>query len=113
MTFRVDHSNPAMISLSGSVLGGPEAMEFTESVSGCIGKGIVNAVIDLSEVELMNSSGLGMLVAAFRTLTSAGGGLALVGPNERIQRLFTTTRLDSVFRQFESREEAVASFTHQ
>ncbi|MGE3801516.1 MAG: STAS domain-containing protein [Candidatus Kapaibacterium sp.] len=110
MTFTVDHSNPAFFVLSGSALGGPEAMEFTEAVNSCIGSGIVSAVVDLSGLELMNSSGLGMLVAASRNLVGAGGGIALVGANDRIQKLFTMTRLDSVFRQFETREEAAASF---
>ena len=108
MTFTVEHKDPAIILLSGSVLGGPEAMEFTEAIRDCISQGVINAVVDLTDVELMNSSGLGMLVAASRKFNAAGGGLALVGSNERIQKLFTMTRLDSVFRQYGSREEAVA-----
>ncbi len=85
-------------------------MEFTEAVNGCIGNGIVHAVVDMTDVELMNSSGLGMLVAASRSLVAAGGGIALVGANDRIRKLFSMTRLDSVFRQFGTPEEAIASF---
>ena len=85
-------------------------MEFTEAVNGCIGNGIVHAVVDMSDVELMYSSGLGMLVAASRSLVAAGGGIALVGANDRIRKLFSMTRLDSVFRQFGTPEEAIASF---
>ena len=113
MTFTVEHNDPALFSLNGSVLGGPEAMEFTEAVNSCISSGICHAVVDLSDVELMNSSGLGMLVAASRSLAGAGGGLALVGANDKLQKLFSMTRLDSVFRQYETCEEAVASFSNR
>lgn len=113
MTFTVEHSDPALILLSGNVLGGPEAMEFSQGVKGCVEKGTPNVIVDLSGVEVMNSSGLGMLVAASRTLSAADGMLALVGAGEKLQKLFAMTRLDSVFRQFGTREEAVAALNNR
>ena len=109
MTFTVEHTDPATISLSGNALGGPEAMNFSEAVSECLQNGTTGLVVDLSGVEVMNSSGLGMLVAASRTVTAAGGTLAIAGANEKLQKLFAMTRLDSVFRQFGTRQEAVAA----
>lgn len=88
-------------------------MEFSQAVKECMGQGIENLVVDLSGVELMNSSGLGMLVAASRTLHAGGGVLALAGANEKLQKLFAMTRLDSVFRQYGTTEEAVAALNNR
>jgi len=110
MTFTIEQNDPAVISLNGNVLGGAEAMEFTRAVSDLVREGIRHVVVDLSDVPVMNSSGLGMLVAASTSLRSAGGALAVAGASEKIQGLFRMTRLDSVLAQYPTRDEAVAAY---
>ncbi len=109
MTFTVEHTNPAIIALSGNVLGGADAMEFSKAVGDLIREGAQSVILDLTGVELMNSSGLGMLVSASKSLHSVEGDLVVVGANEKIKGLFKMTRLDSVFTQFATREEGVSS----
>jgi anti-sigma B factor antagonist len=111
MQFSIEHSDPAVILLSGNVLGGAEAMEFSRAVGELVRDGIRRVVVDLTEVPLMNSSGLGMLVGASTTLRSAGGSVAVAGANEKIQGLFKMTRLDSVLAQYATRDEAVAAYS--
>lgn len=88
-------------------------MEFSKAIKECLQNTSTRLVFDLAGVEVMNSSGLGMLVAASRDVTAAGGSVVLVGANEKLQKLFAMTRLDSVFRQFETREEAVAALDNR
>ena len=102
-------NDPAVISVSGNVLGGADALEFTKTVGDLVRNGESYVVIDLSNVELMNSSGLGMLVGASTSLRSANGSLVVAGASQKLQNLFKMTRLDSVLAQFSSREEAVAA----
>lgn len=113
MTFTIDHSEPAVIALNGNVLGGPEAMAFSEGVSECLQGDSKDVVIDLSGVDVMNSSGLGMLVAASKAVGAAGGSLAIAGADEKLQKLFAMTRLDSVFRQFGTKDEAIAALNNR
>ena len=111
MTFDVEQGTPIVCTLEGSALGGPEGMAF----SGALGTALdavqkgADVVVDLSGVDIMNSSGLGMLVAASRTVGAAGGTLALAGANETLQKLLKMTRLDTVFAQHSTRQEAIES----
>ena len=110
MEFSIEQNNPAVIAVSGNVLGGPDALEFTKTVSELLRGGEAFVVVDLSNVEVMNSSGLGMLVGASTTVRSANGKLVVAGANAKLQNLFRMTRLDSVLASYASRAEALAAF---
>ena len=58
----------------------------------------------------MNSSGLGMLISAMTTLRNAGGDLRLANVADRIQSLLVITKLITVFKHFESVEDAAKSY---
>lgn len=109
MKFNIEHTDPAVVAIDGDVLGGAEAMEFTKAIGELIRSGIHHVVVDLTDVRLMNSSGLGMLVGASTSLRSANGTLAVAGANSKIRDLFKMTRLDSVLAQYETRTDALAA----
>jgi ABC-type transporter Mla MlaB component len=67
-------------------------------------------VLDLSQVQYIDSGGLGALVAVLTSARAAGGDLRLTGMNERVSRVLKTTRLDRVFRTHSSVELAVNAF---
>jgi anti-sigma B factor antagonist len=67
-------------------------------------------VIDLKNVELMNSSGLGILIGAVTLLKNNQGGLRLIQVPDKIQALLKSTKLNTVFEISNTFEEAVASF---
>ena len=108
MKFTVEQTEPAIIVINGDVLGGADAMEFTSGVGELVREGARGVVVDMNAVELMNSSGLGMLVGAAKTVRGAGGEFCVVGANQKILSLFKMTRLDAVFRTFATREDALA-----
>jgi anti-sigma B factor antagonist len=54
-------------------------------------------VVDLSQVDHMDSSGLGTVLAAYISAKSAGADLKLVNLNQRLSDLLKLTRLASVF----------------
>ena len=54
-------------------------------------------VIDLAQVELIDSVGLGLLIAAHNTLAKVGEGLALTNVNADLATLLRTMRLDKHF----------------
>jgi N-acetylglucosaminyldiphosphoundecaprenol N-acetyl-beta-D-mannosaminyltransferase len=52
--------------------------------------------LDLSAVNFLDSSGLGLIVKNFRLLSQRGGGLVLLRPTPPVRALLTTVRLDRV-----------------
>lgn len=52
--------------------------------------------LDLSQVDYMDSTGLGVLIGAYKKLRSRGGRLVLTGMSPRLKRLFHITRLTNV-----------------
>lgn len=53
--------------------------------------------LDLSGVVYMDSTGLGVLIGAYKSLKSSSGRLVLVRPNSRLLRLFHITGLSEIF----------------
>lgn len=93
--------SPTMRRLDGAV-----APAFKTAVQAVIQGGDKRLVLDLQNVDFMDSSGLGALVSVLKALGGAG---ALVVCNVRggVLSLFKLTRMDKVFAIAESREEAV------
>lgn len=54
--------------------------------------------IDLSGVNYMDSTGLGVLIGAYKLLKAGSGKLVLIGPNQRLRRLFNITGLSEIFK---------------
>jgi anti-sigma B factor antagonist len=99
-----------IISLEGNVLGGPDATELNDSLHRLVEQKKKKVVVDLSEVPLMNSSGLGMLIAAATTMRNAGGELKLAGASEKILHLLKVTKLVTIFEHHPTVKKAIESF---
>jgi anti-sigma B factor antagonist len=100
-----------ILELSGKIMGGPDATTLNDKLHGLIEAGSTKVVADLSKVNWMNSSGLGILISALTTIRNAGGDLKLAAVTERIQSLLMITKLLTIFDTYESVDEAVASFS--
>jgi len=99
-----------VLALSGKIMGGPEATEINDVINRLIDEKKNKIVIDLKNVELMNSSGLGILIGAVTLLKNNQGGLRLIQVPDKIQALLKSTKLNTVFEISNTFEEAVASF---
>ena len=81
-----------------------------EKVNQLSAVGKFKIVIDLSNVEYIDSTGLGILVICFTSLKKQGGALKLVNPNKRNVELLLLTKLHTVFEVFNEVPDAVNSF---
>src|SRR6476646_8059145 len=81
-----------------------------EKVNQLSAAGRYKIVIDLSAVEYIDSTGLGVLVICFTSLKKFGGALKLVNPNKRNVELLLLTKLHTVFEVFTEVQDAVNSF---
>ena len=101
--------NVAIIEVSGKIMGGDETTMFHGKIHEYINNNKKDFVIDLKDVDWMNSVGLGMLISALTTVKNAGGRLVLANIT-KIESILTITRLISVFEHYDSQEEALKSF---
>ena len=99
-----------LIALDGSVLGGPDATALNDALHKLIEKGKNKIVLDLAGVETMNSSGLGMLIAALTTVRNAEGTLAIAAASKKIESLLVITKLSTVFDLIPTVKKAIESF---
>jgi anti-sigma B factor antagonist len=65
-------------------------------------------VIDLSDVEFMDSTGLGSMLSCLRIVKSKGGSLRLCNLTPEVEQLFEMVMMDRVFEIFPTTEAALA-----
>jgi anti-sigma B factor antagonist len=111
MNYSVDERyNAVVITLKGNIMGGPDGQQLHDQLRELVDEGKTHVVVDLSKTKFMNSSGLGMLISGLTTMRNAGGDLRLARVADRIQSLLVITKLITVFKEFDTVDEAVESF---
>jgi anti-sigma B factor antagonist len=82
------------------------ATDFKGKMIDWINAGNKRILLDLAEVEFVDSSGLGAIVSSLKTIGSEGD-LVICGAREAVMNLFRLTRMNRVFQIFSSEEEAL------
>ncbi len=72
-------------------------------------EGVVNVVIDLSEVKYIDSSGLSALLVGNRIFGEAGGAFVIAAPSEHTEKLIKISQLDKVLDILPTAHEAIES----
>lgn len=83
-----------------------------EQMQELLAKGATHVIADLSQVDFLDSTGLGALVGGLKRLREAGGSLALVITTPRILRIFQITGLTKALAAHGSVEDAVTADPH-
>lgn len=73
-------------------------------------KDVKNYVIDLEQVDFMDSAGLGTLIAVLKRITERGGDMKLANLQKKPRMVFEITRAYKVFEIYETVEDAVNGF---
>jgi anti-anti-sigma factor len=79
--------------LSGSLFGSSEGYGFQEEVRQQIAAGVKKIVVDLSAVEKIDSSGIGILVATMWSASQGGAGLALAALSAKVEKVLSIAML--------------------
>ena len=110
MIERREHEGFTVLDLKGPLTLGLAHSELRDTLDELIRAGKINVVLNLIDVSHIDSTGLGTLVNASLTLRSLGGKLALLNLNQAHLRLFSLTKLTTVFQFFDDQQTAVNSF---
>ncbi len=100
----------SIVDLKGRLVAGDEAATLREFVQTKVPAGPVNAVLNLRDIEFIDSTGLGAMVIAYTTAKKSGGALKLLHLNRRDVELLVLTKLDTIFETFDDEQDSVNSF---
>jgi anti-sigma B factor antagonist len=84
--------------------------EFKQTVLDEVERGARKVLVDFTETGYVDSSGLGALVSLNKRLRELGGELRLTALNDDMRTLFELTRLDTLFKLYGTRAEALAQY---
>jgi len=105
-----ENYNAVVIELKGKLVGGALSSKFSNTLYDYFGKGKKNIVVDMGELSFVNSSGLGILISGFTSARKNGGDLKLANINNKVEGLLSITKLNQIFEQYDSVEDAVKSY---
>ncbi len=98
-----------VVTLQGEHLDAGNTKDFKQDVAATVEPN-AKVVLDLHQVEFVDSSGCGAILSYLRQLKSAGGDLKLCAVTKPVRSLFELVRMHRVFDIFNTREEAVKAF---
>ena len=106
-TFEIDEeASFPVLCFQGNLLEKNEAQELLEETNDIIANDSKKIIIDLEELDYVNSSGLNVILNIFTRIRNANGELVICHVNEKLKKLLVITKLHDVIKQTNSREEA-------
>jgi anti-sigma B factor antagonist len=86
------------------------ASDLRERVNEQLAAGSLQQILNMKEVDYIDSTGLGTMVICFMSVQKAGGALKMVNLNRRNLELVLLTKLSTVFSIFDDEQQAINSF---
>ena len=99
----------AVVRLSGGLTLGTSLKIADSQIQSAIEGGVTRMVIDLTDVEYVDSAGLGMLMYAYGMLNEKKGTLRLCGVTARVMSLLHMTKTDMFLPIDKSLDESLAA----
>ena len=99
-----------IVDLSGKITLGEGGVTLREEVRKLLGEGKKKIVLNLADVNYIDSSGLGELVSAYTAVKNGGGELKLLNLTSKVRDLLVITKLVTVFDVKDNEAAAVSSF---
>ena len=100
-----------VLDCSGKITLGEGTMAVRNAVRDILKDNGKKIILNLGDVNYIDSSGIGELVSTYTTVTNHGGSLKLLNLTKKIHELLAITKLLTVFQVFENEQAALASFS--
>ncbi len=95
----------------GRIVVGDEGAMFRERIRSMFTAVTPKIVIDLCDVDYMDSGGVGILVGLWMSVRNRGGDIKLVAPSKRVLEVLDHTKLNTVLPIYDTYDEALAAFS--
>ena len=99
-----------ILDLSGKITLGAGDTLLKDKLHSLLHQGKKHVLLNLADVNYVDSAGLGALVSAYTTVAREGGTLKLASITRKLQDLLSITKLLTVFETFDSEDEALRSY---
>jgi anti-sigma B factor antagonist len=99
-----------LLDLKGRIVAGPESAGFRAEFERLDAERKRDVILNLAEVDFIDSTGLGAMVVCASGVKKAGGRVKLLDLNKRNIELLVITRLTTMFEIFDDEQNAVNSF---
>lgn len=99
-----------ILDCSGKITLGEGTMSIRNAVRDIVQGGAKKIVLNLADVNYIDSSGVGELVSTYTTVINNGGKLKLLSLTKKIREVLAITKLLTVFEVFEDEKAMLASF---
>jgi anti-sigma B factor antagonist len=99
-----------ILDCSGKITLGAGTMAVRNTILDILKTGGRKIILNLAEVNYIDSPGVGELVSSYTTVSNQGGQLKLLCLTKKIREVLAITRLLTVFQVFDSETTSVASF---
>ncbi len=100
----------ASLDMRGKFIKGQGGFQLQMLVDKVLTAGTTKVLLNLTEVPIIDSMGIGEIVRAFKKVSEAGGAFKLVGVTDRVYGALRITQLLDLIESFPNEDEAVASF---
>jgi len=109
MDYQIQHDGNVVILELHGVLDVASAPTFQTGLQSILDEGGDRIAVDMAGVSFMDSSGLGVLIAAYRRLEGIGGQIALASVVPAVRKVLQLTRTDRLFDLHDTLPAAVAA----
>ena len=99
-------NNVLIIALNGSLNNKQQAENLLEEIDFYFNEGVNAIILDLAEMEYMNSSGLGIFISILTQTRNRNGEVVVINIPKKINQLLVITKLNNVFNIAHNIEEA-------
>jgi len=106
---RREREGVTILDCKGRLVAGEESTILRDSVKE-LATGPVKIILNLADIDYIDSTGLGGMVICFTTVRKAGGTIKLLNLTRRNIELLVLTKLETVFEVFNDEQDAVNSF---
>lgn len=107
---RREREGVVILDMKGRLVVGEPSVHLRESINQEVAQGRTHVILNLEEVDYIDSTGLGCMVICYTTLQKAGGNLKLQKLNRRNIELLLLTKLSTIFEIFADEQDAINSF---
>lgn len=102
----------SILDIHGRIVLGDEIHDLRDAVRGLISQGKKKIILNLADVDYIDSSGVGELVGCFTTVRNSGGELKLLNLTQKVHDVLHVTKLYTVFDIRDDEFNAVKSFDY-
>ena len=95
-----------ILTVKGKLMGGPETNDFRILVSEIQDEGEEMLIVDLGELQWINSAGVGALISSYVTYHNKNKKIKFVNLSPKVQEVLKITRLDTVLEIHATVDEA-------